>query len=83
MPPNFSSTANEIWAVADLLREAKHFFYNTSPMDLGKLGESLGSKRKQLSEGIALLKERRSALISAAVTGKIDVRESNKQPVPA
>ena len=93
MPPNFSSTANEIWAVADLLRgdfkqsqygriilpfallrrlecvlaptkaavlakvpavaampveaqeklllrEAKHFFYNTSPMDLGKLGET-------------------------------------------
>jgi len=29
-------------------------------------------------EGIALLKERRSALISAAVTGKIDVR--NWQP---
>jgi type I restriction enzyme M protein len=93
MPPNFSSTANEIWAVADLLRgdfkqsqygriilpfallrrlecvlaptkaavlaklptvsampveaqeklllrEAKKFFYNTSPMDLGKLGET-------------------------------------------
>jgi type I restriction enzyme M protein len=93
MPPNFSSTANEIWAVADLLRgdfrqsqygriilpfallrrlecvlaptkaavlakvpavaampaeaqeklllrEAKQFFYNTSPMDLSKLGES-------------------------------------------
>jgi type I restriction enzyme M protein len=93
MPPNFSSTANEIWAVADLLRgdfkqsqygriilpfallrrlecvlaptkagvlaklpavaampveaqeklllrEAKQFFYNTSPMDLGKLGET-------------------------------------------
>jgi type I restriction enzyme M protein len=93
MPPNFSSTANEIWAVADLLRgdfkqsqygriilpfallrrlecvlaptkaavlaklpavaampveaqeklllrEAKQHFYNTSPMDLGKLGET-------------------------------------------
>jgi type I restriction enzyme M protein len=93
MPPNFSSTANVIWAVADLLRgdfkqsqygriilpfallrrlecvlaptkaavlakvpavgsmpveaqeklllrEAKQFFYNTSPMDLGKLGET-------------------------------------------
>jgi type I restriction enzyme M protein len=93
MPPNFSSTANEIWAVADLLRgdfkqsqygriilpfallrrlecvlsatkpavlkkvdavasmpveaqeklllrEARQFFYNTSPMDLGKLGET-------------------------------------------
>jgi type I restriction enzyme M protein len=93
MPPNFSSTANEIWAVADLLRgdfkqsqygriilpfallrrlecvlaptkarvlakvpavaampveaqeklllrEAGQHFYNTSPMDLGKLGET-------------------------------------------
>ena len=93
MPPNFSSTANEIWAVADLLRgdfrqsqygriilpfallrrlecvltptkaavlaklpavaampleaqeklllrEAKQHFYNSSPLDLGKLGET-------------------------------------------
>ena len=93
MPPNFSSTANEIWAVADLLRgdfkqsqygrvilpfallrrlecvlaptkaaviaklpavakmpveaqeklllrEAKQFFYNTSPMNLSSLGSS-------------------------------------------
>ena len=93
MPPNFSSTANEIWAVADLLRgdfkqsqygrvilpfallrrlecvlaptksavlaklpavakmpveaqeklllrEAKQFFYNSSPMDLSSLGSS-------------------------------------------
>jgi len=93
MPANFSSTANEIWAVADLLRgdfkqsqygrvilpfallrrlecvlaptkaavlakvpavaampleaqeklllrEAKHHFYNTSPMDLSSLGSS-------------------------------------------
>ena len=31
------------------------------------------------THGIALLKERRSALISAAVTGKIDVREANNQ----
>ena len=31
------------------------------------------------THGIALLKERRSALISAAVTGKIDVRAANNQ----
>ena len=33
----------------------------------------------EATHGIALLKERRSALISAAVTGKIDVREANNQ----
>lgn len=33
------------------------------------------------SRGIALLQERRAALISAAVTGKIDVRDSAKAPV--
>lgn len=31
------------------------------------------------THGIALLKERRSALISAAVTGKIDVRAARNQ----
>ena len=30
----------------------------------------------EATRGIALLKERRAALISAAVTGKIDVREA-------
>ncbi|WP_166210767.1 restriction endonuclease subunit S [Cognatiluteimonas telluris] len=34
----------------------------------------LGDLRKQTEGGIGLLKERRSALIAAAVTGKIDVR---------
>ena len=34
-------------------------------------------------EGIALLQERRSALISAAVTGKIDVRGLVSQPEAA
>jgi type I restriction enzyme S subunit len=33
----------------------------------------------EATHGIALLKERRSALISAAVTGKIDVRAAGKQ----
>jgi type I restriction enzyme S subunit len=39
--------------------------------------------KAKAERGIELLKERRSALISAAVTGKIDVRESLKQTVPA
>jgi type I restriction enzyme S subunit len=33
--------------------------------------------KAKAERGIDLLKERRSALISAAVTGKIDVRETN------
>ncbi len=33
----------------------------------------------EATHGIALLKERRSALISAAVTGKIDVRHLAEQ----
>jgi type I restriction enzyme S subunit len=33
----------------------------------------------QAKRGITLLKERRSALISAAVTGKIDVRQVVQQ----
>jgi len=33
----------------------------------------------EAERGIALLKERRSALISAAVTGKIDVRKTAQQ----
>jgi type I restriction enzyme S subunit len=32
--------------------------------------------KAKAERGIELLKERRSALISAAVTGKIDVREA-------
>jgi type I restriction enzyme S subunit len=43
-------------------------------------GDALGGKIDQLKakaeRGIELLKERRSALISAAVTGKMDVRDS-------
>ena len=39
--------------------------------------------KAKAERGIELLKERRSALISAAVTGKIDVRESLKQTSPA
>ncbi|NQX01263.1 restriction endonuclease subunit S [bacterium] len=39
--------------------------------------------KAKAERGIELLKERRSALISAAVTGKIDVRERLKQAVPA
>jgi type I restriction enzyme S subunit len=43
-------------------------------------GKALGGKidplKAKAERGIELLKERRSALISAAVTGKIDVRES-------
>ena len=35
---------------------------------------SLDALTAEATRGIALLKERRSALISAAVTGKIDVR---------
>jgi len=37
----------------------------------------------QIERGIALLKERRSALISAAVTGKIDVRGLVREEVTA
>ena len=39
----------------------------------------LNALTAEATHGIALLKERRSALISAAVTGKIDVREANNQ----
>lgn len=45
---------------------------------LNKLISKFNGLSKATSEKIALLKERRSALISAAVTGKIDVR--NWQP---
>ena len=38
--------------------------------------------KAKAERGIELLKERRSALISAAVTGKIDVRTSLKQTAP-
>ncbi len=43
-------------------------------------GKALGGKidplKVKAERGIELLKERRSALISAAVTGKMDVRNS-------
>jgi hypothetical protein len=43
-------------------------------------GKALGGKidplKVKAERGIELLKERRSALISAAVTGKMDVRDS-------
>lgn len=39
-----------------------------------KLAEQLGSLTAEAERGIELLQERRTALISAAVTGKIDVR---------
>ena len=38
---------------------------------------------EQARNGSLLLQERRTALISAAVTGKIDVRSKVKQPEPA
>jgi len=38
-----------------------------------------GGSREQAQRGIELLQERRTALISAAVTGKIDVRECERQ----
>ena len=51
----------------------------TGPPKVAK-GNALDGKIDRLmakaERAIALLKERRSALISAAVTGKIDVRES-------
>lgn len=39
----------------------------------------LEALRSEATRGISLLKERRSALISAAVTGKIDVRQAAQQ----
>ena len=39
----------------------------------------LDALTSEATRGIALLKERRAALISAAVTGKIDVRAANNQ----
>lgn len=41
---------------------------------LDSLTQRMSDLKREATEGIALLKERRSALISAAVTGKIDVR---------
>lgn len=41
----------------------------------------LDSLKLESERAIALLKERRTALISAAVTGKIDVRREAAQPI--
>lgn len=43
----------------------------------------LDALKTESERGITLLKERRSALISAAVTGKIDVRNLTPEPEPA
>ncbi|MGP1666402.1 MAG: hypothetical protein ACTS5I_10945 [Rhodanobacter sp.] len=61
---------------------AVEFWIATPPKDeqlalaqyIEELLAKLGDLRKQTEGGIGLLKERRSALIAAAVTGKIDVR---------
>jgi len=42
----------------------------------------LDDLRDEATTGIALLRERRAALISAAVTGKIDVRSTVQNPEP-
>ncbi len=42
----------------------------------GKIDQLKAKAKAKAERGIELLKERRSALISAAVTGKIDVREA-------
>lgn len=42
--------------------------------------EECDSLVRQASEGVKLLQERRSSLISAAVTGKIDVRDLGQRP---
>lgn len=46
---------------------------------LGKVSEEIDALISEAEQGIILLRERRSALISAAVTGKIDVRNFRKE----
>ena len=61
---------------------AVEFWIATPPKDeqvalvqyIEELVAKLGDLRRQVESGISLLKERRSALIAAAITGKIDVR---------
>ena len=44
--------------------------------ELNQLGNQARRARHEASTAVALLRERRSALISAAVTGQIDVRNA-------
>ena len=50
---------------------------------LAELSTSFGHLERELECGLQLLLERRAALISAAVTGKIDVREGASEMVAA
>ena len=87
---NHSQTAAFIWSVADLLRgDFKQSQYGRVILPFTllravlmiRLGQIVSESReleKEAEKTIGLLQERRSALISATVTGKIDLR--NWQP---
>lgn len=69
------------------ISHAINFWLATPPVDeQTAIATFLNTETTRLDEltaeathGIALLKERRAALISAAVTGKIDVRAADNQ----
>ena len=59
-----------------LLKKTGTNFYNTSPLDLKKLigdQDHIGENLRSYIQEFTLLLERRTALISAAVTGQIDI----------
>ncbi len=65
---NHSEIVSFIWGVADLIRDTfKRGKYQDVILPLTVL--------RRLDDAIIRLKELRTALISAAVTGRIDVRE--------
>lgn len=87
MTSNFSSTAAFLWLVADLLRgdfKQTHYGHIILPFPLLRCLECIieNPKLKIFAELIAkstlaieLMQQRLMVLISATVTGKIDVRE--------
>ena len=72
------------------VEDIKNFYVTIPPNpEQEAIGKYLISKTKQFDKIVAkceaqcsLLQERRTALISAAVTGKIDVREEGIEHVP-
>ncbi|WP_312261261.1 hypothetical protein [Candidatus Igneacidithiobacillus taiwanensis] len=66
--PNLSAL---IWSIADLLRgDFKAYEYGYLDQQTSRLDCLISGAERSIS----LLQERRSALITAAMTGKIDVR---------
>ncbi len=78
---NHSEIVSFIWGVEDLIHDIfKRGKYQDVILPLTvlrRLDCALASTKPKVREAIERLKECRTALISAAVTGKIDVREAS------